>query len=379
MKPERTDASSLVADRASDTIRRQVQYNCAISDAIYARDYTLCIYLLRMREFYRWQHDIPLGKHLSLDDVGDWVSQTEQYWDEIEELPFCPVRVGETDCDPFDSERINTLLQADKSAGRASLIYSAGNGRRGQPHFLLARGQCQSDGDDVDLYVCTSELARDINSPVAMARDNVIVISKPGLARMLWELYEEWSFHKNAGPMSRLSEHYGWRDSFDNSTGLERACTDLIDVLIAHEYGEVKAADFLPQNWQAMMHSAISPSGGDSVPTPKSSTNEFYMRAIRDNLADSLQTWPAITDRASSHCLDFWLASLGPVRKQMLGATDFAPVFATSNQHERLDALAAIIPQQTQHWQNLAQAMSEAYERDGPDCEYATLIPGCER
>ena len=32
-----------------------VQLNCHISDARHAGNYTLCIYLLKMREFYRWE------------------------------------------------------------------------------------------------------------------------------------------------------------------------------------------------------------------------------------------------------------------------------------------------------------------------------------
>ena len=32
-----------------------VQRNCHISDARHAGDYTLCIYLLKMREYFRWE------------------------------------------------------------------------------------------------------------------------------------------------------------------------------------------------------------------------------------------------------------------------------------------------------------------------------------
>ena len=36
-----------------------VQHNCHLSDAHHARDYSLCIYLLKMREFYRWEETLP--------------------------------------------------------------------------------------------------------------------------------------------------------------------------------------------------------------------------------------------------------------------------------------------------------------------------------
>lgn len=377
MNPPGTSTSTLIGDDFSRAISRQVQYNCAISDALYAREYTLCIYLLRMREFYRWQNNIPFGRHLSLDDVGDWVTQTEQYWDEIEQLPFRPIRIGETDLDPFDSELVNSMLQRYHSDDTPSLIYSAGLGRRGQPHFLLATGQRQSDQSAVKLNICTVELARDINAPVAMARDGTIVISRAGLQRMLWELYEEWSFHRNDGPMARLSQHYGWTDTFSATDTLEQATTELMEVLIAHERGEVAAADHLPDNWTTMAQSAIATNG--SSPTPVSLSNELYLRAVRDNLADSLRTWPMIVESGAPVLLDFWLAGLGPVRKQMLEATDFKTVLTCQHRDERLTALAAVTQNQSRHWKEQARAMSEAYARGGAQTDLAKTITGCER
>lgn len=32
-----------------------VQHNCDIADAQHARNFTLCTYLLKMRELYRWE------------------------------------------------------------------------------------------------------------------------------------------------------------------------------------------------------------------------------------------------------------------------------------------------------------------------------------
>ena len=41
-----------------------VQRNCHIADAHHAREATLCNYLLEMREFYRWEHEVPLARPL---------------------------------------------------------------------------------------------------------------------------------------------------------------------------------------------------------------------------------------------------------------------------------------------------------------------------
>jgi len=372
MKSESPDASTQFSDDAILAICRQVQHNCAVSDAIYAREYTLCVYLLRMREYYRWQNDIPPGKHLSLDDVGDWVSETEQYWDAIEEQPFLGIQFGDVVCDPFDCERVNSELSAETRNGQTPLIYSAGLGRRGQPHFLLAEAEQRPGVDGIQLYVCTNELARDINSPVAMTRGSIVVVSLKGLQRMLWELYEEWSFHRHDGPMSRLCGHYGWNDGFGDPANLEAASAELLDVLIAHECGEVMAGDILPGNWSAMMESAISVNG--STPNPVSVSNELYLRAVRDNLADSLQTWPAIVDSGESVSLDFWLASLGPIRRQLLDDTDFASVLSLAGDQTQIAALAEQIPRQFAHWQACATAMSDLFRRSGHNSDFTTLF-----
>ena len=50
---------------------KTVQHNCHIADALYAGDYTLCVYLLKMREMYRWEQGIDFNKMLTTDDVGD--------------------------------------------------------------------------------------------------------------------------------------------------------------------------------------------------------------------------------------------------------------------------------------------------------------------
>ena len=44
-----------------------VQHNCNIADARFARNHVMCIYLIKMREFYRWEHGVPLTAPLGLD------------------------------------------------------------------------------------------------------------------------------------------------------------------------------------------------------------------------------------------------------------------------------------------------------------------------
>ena len=41
-----------------------VQKNCTIAYARHARDMTMCTFLLEMREYYRWEMEIPYGARL---------------------------------------------------------------------------------------------------------------------------------------------------------------------------------------------------------------------------------------------------------------------------------------------------------------------------
>ena len=38
-----------------------VQHNCDVSDARHAGDYGMCSFLLKMREYYRWEHQLSFS------------------------------------------------------------------------------------------------------------------------------------------------------------------------------------------------------------------------------------------------------------------------------------------------------------------------------
>ena len=54
-------------------LAKTVQRNCDISDARHARDYSLCVYLLKMREYFRWEQGYRLTEDLPRDELGNWV------------------------------------------------------------------------------------------------------------------------------------------------------------------------------------------------------------------------------------------------------------------------------------------------------------------
>ena len=95
-----------------------VQRNCHISDARHAGDYTLCVYLLKMREYFRWEKGYAFHDNLPDDDLGDWLKERENYWETIENESFAHLSIAGDSYDPFDIDALNAALNPQ------GLVYS---------------------------------------------------------------------------------------------------------------------------------------------------------------------------------------------------------------------------------------------------------------
>jgi len=113
-------------------VRDTVTQNCHIADARHAGDYTLCTYLMKMRELYRWEQGYAFDVELKTRDVGHWVRNREQYWEEIEAQPYAGLPIDQEVNDPFDQALINQYLLPE------GLVYSSGLGQKSAVHFFLA-------------------------------------------------------------------------------------------------------------------------------------------------------------------------------------------------------------------------------------------------
>ena len=87
-----------------------VQRNCHISDARHAGNYTLCVYLLKMREFYRWEKARRFSDELSTDDIGNWLTEREDMWSTLEQEDYADIDAHGERFDPYDSSGINAKL-----------------------------------------------------------------------------------------------------------------------------------------------------------------------------------------------------------------------------------------------------------------------------
>ena len=323
-----------------------VQNNCHISDAQYAGNYTLCIYLLKMREFYRWESRQPFGIAIPRDEVGQWLTQRERLWDEVEDNEFAPLLINDISIDPFESRLINQQINEQ------DLVYSGGYGLYGKPVFFLAELEQSRQFDDYTLYISNRELARDLAAPPGMIQDRCVYIRRESLRRFIWEKVEESSWHKQENPLARALACYDFKNNPDES--LEKMTDIEVDTVLHHEIGEIKAGQILGDDWEQMI-----------LALPRSQA-EIMARAVRDNIADAISTLPKLIHNSEAAQIHFYFANLSSMRKLIF------PSLMDSYQqwlkNKNTSSLKKLINKAEKHWIDLAQSLIQLHKKHGDDC-----------
>ncbi|WP_295878521.1 Sfum_1244 family protein [uncultured Thiohalocapsa sp.] len=318
------------------TLTAAVQYNCHVSDARHGGDYSLCVYLMKMREYYRWEQKLPYGAPLGKDAVGDWLQAREQLWEGLEDADLRPLSIRGRDYDPFDADAINDSL------GEEGLVYSSGLGNRAKPHFFLGRLEQRVSRANCTVYVAAGEYARDLAAPPAMTLGDSIFLRRESLRRMLWEKLESWRWNR---PDNALGRAFACYDFDADLEGALDAMTDReIDNALLHEQGEYEAGRLLDDAaWNAML--------ADVVGTPA----ELAARAVRDHLADALVTLPRLAEQADAPALHFYVGNLNNMRKHLFpGLTTAYDAWRTGGDTE---PLASVAETGRTHWLALGREM----------------------
>jgi len=332
-----------------------VQHNCHITDARHGADYSLCVYLMKMREYYRWEMRLPYGAALEKDAVGDWLAAREQLWSELEDAELEPVRIDGVNYDPFDADAINARLEPE------GLVYSSGLGNRAKPHFFLGDLERHADDGGCSVYVAAEEHARDLTAPPAMSLGSSIFLRRESLRRMLWEKLESWRWSRPDNALGRAFACYDFDADLDGSLD---AMTDReIDNALLHEQGEVQAGRRLGDaDWNAMLL--------DLTQTPA----ELMARAVRDHLADCLVTLPRLSgadDRAASPdaeraaALHFYLGNLTNMRKAIFPS--LAHAYEDWRRDGDLARLGAVATTGRSHWERLGHGMLSLHRAHGAE------------
>lgn len=319
-----------------------VQRNCHIADARHAREMTLCDYLLEMREFYRWENEVPLARALPRQELGSWISEREALWDALQADDLAPLRVGEHSYDAFEVDAINAALVPQ------GLVYGGGYGRFGKPHFFLAQLERHEQRQGLRLFVSGCEYARDISAAPASLLDGAVFLRRDALRRWLWEKVEIWGVRKADGALKSALECYGF--AADAEAGLERMVECEAETLILHELGEAMAEPLLGGAWR------------DLVASFTGRRAEILARAVRDNLADCLSTLPRLIERNAAASIHFYFASFEGMRSELFPL--LAQAYRRWRETGSTDALRKAVQAGGGHWHESALRLLRVHQGD---------------
>ena len=318
-----------------------VQKNCHIADANHARNMTMCTYLLEMREFFRWENELPLSQQPPRAEIGPWMIERESLWESLEEDDFAALPVNGQAIDPFESRMVNAVLLPE------GLVYGAGIGRYRKPHFFLGELKRKEEREGLTIYVTGCEYARDLSTLPAAYQDGAIFLRTDALKRALWEKVELWGQKKPEGAMKAALECYGFEQ--DPESALERMTEAESEAVILHEVGEARADKLLGEDWKRML----------SGFTHKHA--ELLARSVRDNLADCLSTLPALIENQAWCSLHYYMAEFDGLRLVLFPRLTKA--YRNWRESGRPDALIEAVSAGQQHWLKQAEMMLEFYRK----------------
>lgn len=320
-----------------------VQTNCHISDAQHAGDLTMCTFLLKMRELYRWENDLPFTREMPKAAIGDWMNEREKLWEGVETAPYVPLPLPEGEADPFEVEAINRTLAP------AGYIYSGGYGRACKPHFFLANLARQEERHGFRIYVSDCEYARDLDAPPGMMLNDSIFVRTEALRRWLWERYEEWAWNKRNAALGRALGCYDFAGDTDRALDvMTRVETESV---ILHEIGEARVGGELGEPWSAMLADLMR------------SRAEIMARAVRDLYADCLSTLPGLLARGEPAAIHFYFANFIGMRRKLF--PELAGAYEYWVQEGSLAPLRQIAASGRQQWLDQAMAMLALHRERG--------------
>jgi len=274
-----------------------VQRNCDVSDARHAGDYGLCTFLLKMREYYRWENELPFSRALPRDALGEWLQSREQRWNAIESETYLPLPLECGEFEPLGAAAVNRELLPQ------GLVYGAGYGVFRKPVFYLGSLLRVEQRAGFTILISSREYARELAAPPAMLQGRTIFVRQESVRRYLWEKIEEWQWRKQGRAMQRALAGY---DFFaDREAALARMAGNEMESMILHELGEATAGELLGDAWGELTVAAARP------------RSEAIARAVRDLLADSLSTLPALLQGANLPALHFHFATFDAMRREL--------------------------------------------------------------
>jgi len=190
-----------------------------------------------------------------------------------------------------------------------------------------------------------------------MSLDSTIFVRRESLRRMCWEKIEEWRWNQPDNAMQKAMRCYDFDKAPEQS--LDAMTDKELQSVILHEIGEVQAGKRLGAAWEEMLASM------------QHSKAEIMLRAVRDNLADTLSTLPGLLKEADAASLHFYMANMSNMRKELFPAVVAAyEHWSVSGDTRELEQLADMA---VSHWQSLAETCLAVYKDSRGNCEPALI------
>jgi len=322
-----------------------VQQNCHISDARQGSDYGLCTYLMKMREYFRWERGLGFESRLEKDEVGDWLTAREALWNNLVEDDFAHLPLQGRHYDPFDVDTLNAELEP------LGLVYSAGYGAKNKPQFFLGRLERRETAGEVSIWVSGRELARDLTAPAAMNQGERIFIRRESFRRLLWEKLESWRWHRPDNALGRAFACYDFENELE--TSLDAMVEKELGSVLLHEQGEYRVGRQVGGQWSDLLAAVAY--------TPA----ELMARAVRDHWADCQVTLPALIRQSDAASIHFYIGGLSGMRKMIFPRLQqaYEGWFAKGD----WQLLEDVAMQGTAHWSALANELLALHEQHGEE------------
>ncbi|MBU2549022.1 MAG: hypothetical protein KKB20_11450 [Proteobacteria bacterium] len=256
-----------------EALRGQVLANCHRSDARYAGSFSLCGLLLRLRDYYKWEHDLAPWAEVDSPEVLGWVDERETLWESIQgQEPADLVWRGRR-VNPFETEVLNQDL------AELGFYYGAGYAAFLKPSFFLARVLDEYEMDGFRVTYLDDEIARDLFTVPAQILGREIVARIRPLAAYFWDsILYAGAWRRTAWSLA-LAAHGLARDDLTGPAEewAPRFREMLIEEMAAfvwHEYGEATEPTLSRTRWRALV-------GANPY-----SRIELLARTLKDLLAD---------------------------------------------------------------------------------------------
>ncbi len=295
----------------------------------------MCNYLLAMRDFYRWESGLQFDQLMNKGDIGNWISQREARWNEIENDAYHSIEIDDQDFDPFDYAAINLKLR------QHGVVYGSGYGYWGKPQFYLAKLMRCEARSNLEILISGEEYARNMAAPPAAQNHHTIFIRMDIMQRWLFGKVEIWGTSKAESALRAMLDCYGARDSVTSK--LATIAAHESETLILHEVGEAMADPLLGDSWREMISSF------------RLRRCELIARAVRDNLADCLSTLPKLITRGDICSLHFYFSNFEGIQRSLF------PSLAVAYEHWQtsgnLTELLKVAESGREYWLTIARQL----------------------